>query len=81
MQIAVKLIAADFPGLVKRYIPQEVKESPYVPVCVMFDGICNHADSDYEDVALSHDPAETEKALVCVGCGAIQNPDTLEWLR
>lgn len=81
MQITIKQIAADFPGLIKRYVPQEVEKSPEVPVCVMFDGICNHADSDYEEVALSHDPTETENALVCIGCGAVYNHHEEEWLR
>ena len=69
MQITIKQVASDFPGLMRRYFPQEVENSPYIPICVEVDGQCNHADTDTEDVYRGYgDPAETVKAEVCVKC-------------
>lgn len=80
-QIEIKLMTNDYPGFWKRHLLQEVKESPELPVCVSVDGVCNHADTEYEEVALSHDPTETEQAKVCVGCGSIYDSRIEEWLK
>ena len=81
MQVSIKLMSDDLPGVVARYSLREVLYTPEVPVCVTVDGVCNHADTDYEEVALSHRPEDTEMAEVCVGCGAIYNEHVDEWLR
>lgn len=81
MRIKVKLLASDHPGMTKRYATYEVDKSPEVPICVTVDGECNHADTDMEDVSMSYDPSETERAEVCNGCGAIYNKYDCEWMR
>lgn len=81
MQITIKQISNYNPGLIGKYVEKEVEESNYYPICVKVDEQCNHANTDYEEVALSHDPAETEMAETCNGCGAIYNHLNEEWLR
>lgn len=53
MNLSVVEVSDNNPGLLKRYVSWEVEESPVVPVCVVVDGMCNHADNDidsqYED--------------------------------
>ena len=47
-KLEVMLMADDNPGLVNRYVLQEVKEPPEVPVNVKVNGYCNHAGAEIE---------------------------------
>lgn len=71
MKIDVTLLSDNTPGLFTRYRLQEVERSPELPICVSVDGICNHADTDYEEVETTYDPSCTEWAYVCTNCGEI----------
>lgn len=64
MKIQVKQIADDNPGLMERYRKQEVERSPEVPICVIKDGLCNHADTDIDE------ELPNDSALICTKCGA-----------
>ena len=79
MQITIKQLSDNTPGLAKRYVLQEVKSSPELPICVTVDGECNHADTDIEMVSFSSTPDESEPAQSCNGCGSFYNKYSEIW--
>lgn len=71
-KLDILLKSDNVPGLKTRYVLREVEESPEIPVSVVIDGECNHADTDLEEVPASWNPSDSIWAEVCTHCGGIK---------